>query len=54
MVSFKKEIIPNIPFQFPGPLLFILSVYSNLDFGDTRQVSSIGYSSSYWTASMSS
>ena len=36
MVSIKEDIIPNPPFQFSGPLLVILSVYSNIDFGDTR------------------
>ena len=42
MVSTKEEIIPNPPFQFSGPLLALLSVSSNVDFGDTRQVSLIG------------
>ena len=36
MVSIKEEIIPNLPFQFPGPLLVILSVSGNVDFGDAR------------------
>ena len=38
MVSIKEDIIPNPPFQFSGPLLVILSVFFNVDFGDTRQV----------------
>ena len=38
MVSIREEIIPNTPFQSPGPLLVILSVSSNVDFGDTSKV----------------
>ena len=41
MVSIREEIIPNPPFQSPGKLLVILSVSSNMDFGDTREVSLI-------------
>ena len=36
MVSIKEDIIPNIPFQYSGTLLVILSVSRNMDFGDTR------------------
>ena len=42
MVSIKEEIIPNSPFHYSGPLLVILSVSSNMDFGDTREVSLSG------------
>ena len=41
MVYIVEEIIPNPPFQSPGQLLVILSVSSNMDFGDTREVSLI-------------
>ena len=43
MVSINEDIIPNPPFQFLGPSLVILSVSINVGFGDTRQVSLIGY-----------
>ena len=36
MVYTREEIIPNIPFQYSGPLLDILIISSNMDFGDTR------------------
>ena len=42
-MSIKEDTIPNPLFQFSGPLLVILSVYINVDFGDTRPVSLIGY-----------
>ena len=36
MVSIKEDIIPNLPFQSAGQLLFLSIVSSNVDFGDTR------------------
>ena len=42
MVSIREYIIPNMPFQYSGPLLVIVSISRNVDFGDTREVSSIG------------
>ena len=42
ILSIKCYIIPNPPFQSPGQLLVMLSVSSNVDFGDTRKVSLIG------------
>ena len=38
----REEIIPNPKFQYSGPLLVILSVSRNVDFGDTREVLLIG------------
>ena len=43
MVSIKKEIIPNLPFRFSGPLLVILNVYCHVYYGDTRWVLIIVY-----------
>ena len=43
MVSIKEEINQNPPLEYSGPLLVILSVSGNVDFGDTRQVSLLGY-----------
>ena len=37
MVSTKEDIVPSPPFQYSGPLLVILSVSRNVDFGDTRE-----------------
>ena len=42
MVSIREEITPNTPFQYSGPLLVILSIYKNMNFGDTIVVSLIG------------
>ena len=42
MISIREEIIPNIPFHSSGPLLVILEIFTNVDFGDTREVSLIG------------
>ena len=42
IVFINEDITPNPPFQFSGPLLVILSVSSNVYFGDTRPVSLIG------------
>ena len=42
IVSIKEVIIPNPPFQYPGPFLVILSVSRNVVFGDNREVSLIG------------
>ena len=39
MVSIKEEIITNLTFEYSGPMLVILSVSSNMDFGDNREVS---------------
>ena len=36
MVSIKKEVTKKLPFQISGPLLVILGVFGNVDFGDTR------------------
>ena len=38
MVFIKEEVTTNPPFQFSGPLLVILRVSVNVDFGDTRKV----------------
>ena len=42
MVSTKEEITPNPPFQFSGPLLVILKVSRDMDFGDTTKLLLIG------------
>ena len=42
MVSIREDIITNLPFQSSGPLLVILRVSINVDFGGSREVSLIG------------
>ena len=42
MVSIREEIIPNPLFWSSGLFLYILSVYRNVDSGDTGEVSLIG------------
>ena len=42
MVSIKEEIVPIPPFQSSGTLLVILSVSSNVGFGDTSELLLIG------------
>ena len=38
MVSIREEIIPNPIFQHSGPLLVILTISTNMFFGDTGEV----------------
>ena len=42
MVSIKEYIIQNPPYQSSGPMLVILSISNNMEFGVTREVLSIG------------
>ena len=42
MVSIKEYIIQNPPYQSSGPMLVILSISKNMEFGVTREVLSIG------------
>ena len=38
MMPIKEDIIPSPAFQYSGPMLVILSVSGNMDFGDTSEV----------------
>ena len=42
MISIMEEIIKKSPFKSSGKLLVILSISSNVDFGDTKEVLLIG------------
>ena len=42
MVSIQEYVITNPYFQYSGPLLVVLRVSCNVDFGDTREVLLIG------------